>query len=316
MIRFRALLLLPLVLVLLLLLMTRPPLAGSDDVSLTMNSDRPIATCEDLDIYFGDDDGRLPMVRDEVTLTATAGSVGTLRADLGHSQGMTVLAEDRKDYGVNVCLAAASRDPGKAQALLGRIQVSFEAGRVAIEGPENSSRWLAYVIARVPRSGAVDLSTENGPIEVRDLEGSVVVEATNGPLSLESCSGTVKATSVNGPIAVAGSSGEHHLRTQNGPIAIALHGTRWSSGSLDARSDNGPLSLVLPADYRSGVRVDMSEHSPFVCKGSVCAEARRTWSEGRKSLELGESRPQVHLATINGPVVINRPGDDEEDGGV
>ena len=311
MLRSRESLLFPLLLVLVLLLTTKPPLADSVSNSLTVNTDGPLEDCQDLDIRFGDDEGDLPMVRDEVVLTP--GSIGALRAALSGPQGVSVRAEDRKDYSVRVCLAAAGRPVKEAQALLERIHVSFEGGRVGIEGPEQDSQWVAHIIARVPLAGSVELSSENGPIDVRGLDGSVVVRAVNGPLSLYDCAGTVKATTENGPIEVIGSGGEHRIRTENGPIQIGLRGGSWSSGSLDARSENGPLGLELPPGYRSGVRVEMSEHSPFSCKAPTCDDARKTWSEGTRSLAIGGSEPLVRLSTQNGPVQIARP---KPDGGV
>src|SRR5205823_6279831 len=97
--------------------------------------------------------------------------------------------------------------------------------------------------------------------------------ASNGPLALSEVGEFVEAHTSNGPISFKGSSGEVHLTANNGPISVDLSGDVWNGSKLDAHTDNGPVSLRFPDNFRSGVRVETSGHSPVSCGAAACQAA-------------------------------------------
>jgi len=284
--------------------------ASAGNVSVTTGGEKEIEDCRQLRIHF---DWR-HAERAEETFTV-ARSTAPLEVHLPAHSGIQVTGWDRDEFSVTACKAAAERDS------LDRIFVTPERDRLAVRGPEGDD-WMVYLILRAPRAAALDLEARhgpiglrgvsgklrarntNGPISFRDSSGEIEARTENGPISLKDCSGEVRAEAVNGPIHVSGKEGNFRVNTQNGPISVALEGERWERGALEARAVNGPLSLTLPENYRSGVRVEMRGNSPVSCQAPACKGARKTWDEGERRIEFGDSEPVVRMSTVNGPVTI------------
>ena len=204
-------------------------------------------------------------------------------------------------YSIEVCKAAAVASD------LPLIKVTFTGGQLEAQGPKGRDWTVAYMI-RAPRGADIELSTTNGPLSIRDVEGKISARATNGPLALNGVSGSVDAQSVNGPISVRGGSGTMKVRASNGPLSIHLSGSSWVGGTLDAATENGPVTLKLPRGYGSGVVVETNGRGPVFCKAEGCengtpAGAGR-WSDEPRRFELGRGAQAVHVETNNGPLTI------------
>lgn len=278
--------------------------------SLTMNAaDRArLESCDQVKIRFGALGGSWQTVRSSETFAFSRSEAAPLRASLPRGGGMRVQAWDQSDYEVEVCKAAAGQDAASAQDMLDAVRIERHRGAISAEGPERN-RWTVFLILRVPRGGSVDLETANGEIGVRELDATVVARSQNGPIDLKNCSGDVRAHTENGPIAVSGGSGKHQLSTQNGPVAVALKGRTWKGEGLSAETVNGPIALTLHPDYATGVRVQSTMGSPWVCSGRGCRDAKRDRRNGHRSLVFGNTEPIIHLETSNGPVAIESPSD-------
>jgi len=73
---------------------------------------------------------------------------------------------------------------------------------------------------------------------------------------------------------------------------------------LDARTSNGPMSLVLPTDFRSGVRVEASQHAPMSCRHQACSTAYRDPSGAKQMLQMNGSSDVVRVTTGSGPISV------------
>ena len=74
---------------------------------------------------------------------------------------------------------------------------------------------------------------------------------------------------------------------------------------IDAHAQNGPVSLKFPDDYKSGVRLEMSKHSPLHCPRSAGCQFRdEDEASGLRRLDFGSSRPVIRVSAQNGPVEI------------
>ncbi|HEY6893886.1 MAG TPA: DUF4097 family beta strand repeat-containing protein, partial [Rhodanobacteraceae bacterium] len=209
--------------------------------------------------------------------------------------GIQVGSSDR--YEVRACKAAA---PGVS---LNDVRVRFDGNALTADGPDNQ-QWVVYFLVRVPRGASLDLSTHNGPISLRRVDGSVTARAVNGPISLRESSGTLDIQTTNGPISIDGGSGNAKLNATNGPVTVKLRGSTWD-GTLDARTENGPVSLHIPASFRSGVVVESDGHGPVSCRADVCQNAKRSWDdEDNRRIEINSGPTAVHLSTVNGPVSV------------
>lgn len=275
--------------------------AGHRGVSVSIDDGSDPSRCEDLRMTI--DGVRPERAQETLRIPETPGHA--LRVRIPDHSGARVVGADRRDFEVLACKAAPS-----AAGLEG-IAVGENAGELSVRGPADGA-WVAYLLISAPRDAALELEAESAPIGLRDLSGHVTARTVNGPISLRDCSGEVDAEAENGPIHVSGGGGRLRLRTANGPIAVKLSGSSWSDGELEARAVNGPVDLVIPAGYRSGTVVESLGHSPFRCRGGACAQARRSWDDRHKRLELGEGPAVIRLSTSNGPVSVRSGGGDAE----
>lgn len=258
----------------------------------------PIADCSDLHIQFDDRDA---VVRsEEHTLTKAEAPILRVRP---HSNGGTqVTGWDKDTYSVTACKAVA---PGsEAERMLSQITMSIVNGTVSTRGPSDEDDWTVYLLIRAPKSAAIDLDTENGPISLYDVDGKLTAHAHNGPISLHNFSGDAEITALNGPISMEGSSGNVHIRTENGPIDVNLNGTTWNGSGLSADAKNGPVTLRVPEGFQSSFVVESTNYAPMSCRASICENARKTWDDEHRRIEYGSSPAIVHLSTVNGPVSV------------
>jgi len=221
-----------------------------------------------------------------------------------------VLGAAQADYAVEVCKIAAAESRGAAEQLVRGIAINRSAGRLSASGPNTSDgEWMTYFIVHAPKDAPVDLETKNGPISVTGMEAMVKVRATNGPIALRDCTGRVEANTANGPIAFTGGGGDVHLTAHNGPIAVKVSGDLWNGNQLDAHTDNGPVSLDIPDNFRSGVRVETSGHSPISCRAGACNSAMTDSSGNQRVMQMNGSQDTIRVSTNNGPVSVGGGND-------
>jgi hypothetical protein len=259
--------------------------------------------CADLKVTSRD--GEVAQVNDSVTLGPR--ELSTLEIEDGAGRAMVrVRAWDRPDYQVETCKMAVAENRAAAETLARGINVSRSAGRLTTTGPStNDGSWQVYFLVRAPKNANLDLQTKNGPIHVEGIAGNVKVRATNGPLALKNCGGTIDAHTTNGPISFSGNSGDVKLTAQNGPVALELTGESWTGPQLDARTVNGPVSISVPENYRSGVRLQTSGHSPLSCNIGACRTAVSDLSNSStRTIQLNGAGETVRVQTSNGPVSV------------
>jgi len=266
------------------------------DVSTDTNGQ--VSSCNDLHVTFN----RRPAVTQESQLTLMPAQVSVLKAQTTNG-GIYVIGSDTAQYSVTTCKAVADDDPNPS-ASLAEISTTFSGGQISLQGPAGGNRqWTAALIVHVPRISSLDLHTTNGPLQLKDLAGTIHVGATNGPIALINVGGSVEATTANGPISVTGSSGDHRLSATNGPIHITLSGNHWDGPGLEASTHNGPLTIAIPETYNSAIRIQASEHSPVACNSGACNRAVRS-ATSPGVISIGSGDPVVRLSTMNGPLSI------------
>jgi len=281
--------------------------------NVSMRGSEPAASCNDLRIEF---DNRAAVVQTEER-TVTKAQAPLLRATGESNGGVQVVGWDKDTYSVSLCKAVA---PG-SENLLSQIKLTGSNGEVGVSGPSHDDDWTAFLLIRAPKSAALDLQVNNGPLSIYSVDGKVTAHAVNGPISAHDCKGELKLNAQNGPISTSGSSGNLDLRTENGPIStdatggsvnihtqngpidLTLAGLTWDGAGLQAHAENGPLTIHVPSGYKSGVVIESDGHSPFSCHS--CSEGRKTWEEDKKRIEFGSGPTLVHASTVNGPISVN-----------
>jgi DUF4097 and DUF4098 domain-containing protein YvlB len=288
-------------LVLLALIAIAPSLSagrhsGNCGMCINVDEDADLTSCDQLHVTIDD---RRAVRAEEVVQVGSPRSLAILAPQNG---GIHVVGSNSGAYEVRACKAAAF------DADVNQVRVSFRGNELRAEGPD-TGRWVVYFLVRAPRGATLDLTSHNGPIGLRNVNGSITAHATNGPISAKESSGSMNLETQNGPVSLDGGSGSVKLTAQNGPVTVKLRGSSWD-GSIDAHTQNGPASLRIPSGFRSGVVVESDGHGPVSCRALACREARRTWDdEDNRKIELGSGPTVVHMSTVNGPVSV-RENDD------
>jgi hypothetical protein len=211
----------------------------------------------------------------------------SITVDAGPNGGVSVSGWDLDSVQVIARLHAQAYSDEDARALAGRVRIVAEHGNIRAEGPSNRGReswWVSYEIS-VPNRTDLSLDTENGPVSVEDVSGTMRLTAQNGPLTLERVAGDVRA------------------HAQNGPLAVTLEGLRWQGAGLDASTQNGPLVLTIPEGYNANLEAGtvngpMSVDFPITLQGRIGGR--------RITTTLGQGGPTVRVVTTNGPAILRR----------
>ncbi|HET7434400.1 MAG TPA: hypothetical protein VFN10_06760 [Thermoanaerobaculia bacterium] len=270
--------------------------AGRGNSSVSIDFDDDSTSCDDGMVRFNNH--RAAIAKEEVPVAG----LRTLNVR-GEHAGIRVTGTNSGTYKVTVCKAAA------LAADLNDVRVALRGNEITADGP-NDGQWMIFYFIEMPRGADLNVDSQNGPVSIRGVDGSVVARATNGPLSVKDSRGHIDAKSVNGPISVSGSSGNVKLVTSNGPLAVRLDGARWEGGNLEASTTNGPLTLRIPRNYASGVTVEASGAGPISCHADACGDSRRMSrfdnddDDSPRTIELGSGARNVRLSTVNGPLVI------------
>jgi hypothetical protein len=251
-------------------------------VSTSVGGNEPVTDCRQIRFEFDGDRTDAITSEDQVRIPRT--QISELRFRASANAGVYVSGSSGSDYIFRACKAVPGDDPLLASQTLRQIQTSESGGQISVAGPQGGE-WSVAVIIESPRDGALDLETLNGPVDLLDLIGRIQVRAVNGPVGIRGLSGDVKLTATNGP------------------VMIELDGSRWNGSGLEASVTNGPLTVRLPDSYTSGVRINVSRHTPIQCRAAQCNQAvRRLGSPDL--IEIGGPDSPVHLSTANGPLAI------------
>jgi len=281
--------------------LTAAPSAHSRRIasSLLVSEETPVRECSDLHVNMHG--GQAVMQSEQRTITRAEAS--TLRVRATTNGGVQVEGGSGDGYAVTLCKFA---DPGSgAESLLSQVHITFQNGELSVSGPLKTNDWSEFLLIRAPKAADIDLSVNNGPLTIREVNGTLKVHAENGPVTVQDCSGELDLRSHNGPVTLSGNSGKQNISTENGPVTLSLSGSTWSGAGLEAHAHNGPLTLEIPSHYQSGVVLESEGHSPFQCHAAACSEGRKTWDDDRKRIEFGSGPTLVRLTTANGPVTVN-----------
>lgn len=216
---------------------------------------------------------------------------------------VTIRGGNSRGYSITVCKAAVHESD------LAGINVSVEGGALVTRGPADTDDWHVTYKIVAPAGANLDVESRNGPLAIRNLEGTLNVRLKNGPLALDDVRGDIDAQTENGPVSIDGGSGNVKVRASNGPVAVTLEGASWEGGTLDASTQNGPVTVAVSRSFGSGVLVEAHGRGPISCRAEVCEGKmlmRRGWDDDDtpRRFELGRGPQAVKISTVNGPLTI------------
>jgi len=217
----------------------------------------------------------LPLVNGQITVS-------------GKNGGIEVIGEDRQDIALEARVVAQESSTEQAKSLLKEIKILTD-GSIRAEGPSSGSffglfgsSWYVNFRLHVPRHLAAQLHSENGGIDISNIDGEIFANTTNGGLTLRDLSGKVHATTVNGG------------------LEVVLKGTQWHGEGLFAKSTNGGVTVNAPEHYSahliaSTVNGGISVDFPITTHGSI---------RNHIDSQIGQGGPTIQVETTNGGVSI------------
>ena len=201
---------------------------------------------------------------------------------VGKNGGIEVVGEDRSDVALEAQVIGQASSREDAERLVREVRVET-AGTIHAEGPKTGN-WSVNFKLRVPRHLAAELNTENGGINLANLDG------------------TVRAQTVNGGISLSDMSGDVHVTTTNGGLHISLAGDSWQGAGLVAKSTNGGVHVTMPANYSAHLIAGTVNGGTDVrLPMMVNAINSRHHIDG----QIGHGGPLVQVETVNGGVAID-----------
>ena len=175
----------------------------------------------------------------------------------------------------------------------------------------------AEILVTAPAATTIDLTSSNGHIELRGIEGSGPIKTSNGRIHLENVKGRHEIRTSNGRVEVNGMEGDAEVRTTNG--SIKLINVR---GAFQASTSNGSIALEGELEHGTVCRLESSNGSVIVklvgqpslridartSNGRVRSElqASKVTSEDKNHLvaTIGEGEGELFIRTTNGSVLI------------
>jgi hypothetical protein len=123
----------------------------------------------------------------------------------GKNGGIEVIGEERQDIALEARVIAQGSSSEDATSIARQVKI-VTTGTIHADGPQMSfwshGSWSVNYRVRVPRHLAAQLHTENGGIEITNVDGVIHADTTNGGLTLDGLAGEVHATTVNGGLDV------------------------------------------------------------------------------------------------------------------
>jgi hypothetical protein len=218
----------------------------------------------------------LPLVNGQITVS-------------GKNGGIEVIGEDRQNIALEARVVAQGSSTDQAESLLKEIKILTD-GSIRAEGPSSGlfsslfsgNSWYVNFRLHVPRHLAAQLHSENGGIDISNIDGEISANTTNGGLTLRDLGGKVHATTVNGG------------------VNVVLNGAQWHGEGLFARSTNGGVTVNAPDHYSAHlvaatVNGGISVAFPIKIQSSI---------RNHIDTQIGQGGPTIQVETTNGGVSI------------
>jgi hypothetical protein len=193
--------------------------------------------------------------------------------------------------------------PGQAVV----IEAQYQRGLFAPSGTP------VELDVQVPQGVAVDVTTFDAAVEIRDLRGKIHVSSTagqitaknlSGDVSLRSARGDVRASGCSGQVSVVGEAGVLSLLDTHGQVGsttimgtIQWDGTVGSGDAVHLETDHGPVNIALGADSSLSLAVH-STSGDVTCPAAFSSTTR----ECRGSMRTGPGTLDVR--TVSGGVRV------------
>jgi DUF4097 and DUF4098 domain-containing protein YvlB len=232
-----------------------------------------------------DDNGRRRSEQFCEVRPVTIAAPATLDAETANGS-ITVTGSARRDVLIEARVVTHGDTMDEAKNLAKEVKILTEGGRVRADGPNSTDRrgWSVSFRIQAPARQNTSVSSSNGSVTLRSLEGTVRADTSNGSVHASELAGDVRLT------------------TSNGSLEVALSGTTWTGTGLEATTSNGSLRVDMPRDYSAHVSARTGNGSlnidrPVTVSGRIGREIET---------DLGKGGPTLRFRTSNGSLNIRQ----------
>jgi|GEM_PF-791044 len=168
-------------------------------------------------------------------------------------------------------------------------------------GRKNVTVNIDYYV-QVPEESDVDLSTSNGEVRVRGIQGKVEATTTNGDVHAENVKGEVVLTTTNGEVHLADIAGNATAHTTNGSVVAEIR--RLSpKGSVELETTNGNVAAYFGSDLKADLEAQTTNGRVSI-GFPIVREGVKTSRTIRGTIQGGGAK--ITLGTTNGDVEVRR----------
>jgi Toastrack DUF4097 len=184
----------------------------------------------------------------------------------------------------------------------------------------------ARLLVAVPRRSSINARTEDGSIQVENIEGRLALRTGDGSVAVDRLTGDLEARSGDGSIRIENAQGRLDVETDDGSISVDARPTvlraRTGDGSIrlhlerettmadawDVSTGDGSVTLTLPPSFDAEIDAETSDGSvrssyPGLSDGEG-GEGRERRRELRS--KLGDGGPILKVRTGDGTIRFER----------
>ena len=153
----------------------------------------------------------------------------------------------------------------------------------------------------LPDAASAKLTTNNGAVSAKGINGVVYAESSNGAITVEHAGGEVTAKTSNGSVTVNDAPGKVVAESSNGSIKVSL--TKDAKGPVNLDTSNGSITLSFGPAFSGSIEADTSNGKVTITGVDPAKVKQRKKSEAE--VKLGDGEKSV-LDTSNGSITIER----------
>src|SRR5205085_2697120 len=90
--------------------------------------------------------------------------------------------------------------------------IALNGNELSADGPSDEGRWFVYFFVRAPRGADLDLESENGPLSIDTVDGTIRAHAQNGPVPVKDSAGKIDVSAQHGRVRSRGASSSGRVR--------------------------------------------------------------------------------------------------------
>jgi hypothetical protein len=209
-----------------------------------------------------------------------------LKVQASEEGGVSIRGWEKPFARLVICKYAGAESQVQAQRALQAVTVSSDKGDITAAGPaiDETQVWWVNMILYVPRKAIIDVTSSNGGIAIRNMNGSVTARSTNGGVSLIQSTGEYTITTDSGGVTLDRVGGRVTATTQNGPIALKV------------KDGKAPPPLEAKTERNGDI----------VCNLQACLGAQGSLVGDAKVLRIGSAAPAIRLSTTGAPIILDQ----------